>query len=135
MDSTLLSFNSSINNKERLNQNETAELKNWVSSFQETLNVQFTSTIFFRHVNFVNLEKVNKNVVYVNLIRDPVSRFESGFHYRRQRVRDDLLLTEACYNKQKLTSIKKDIKSSWVDQNFHEIPDASFLPNDSHRYR
>uniref|UniRef100_A0A4W3HRG7 Uronyl 2-sulfotransferase n=1 Tax=Callorhinchus milii TaxID=7868 RepID=A0A4W3HRG7_CALMI len=69
--------NSDIHNKTRLNKNEQAELVRYINIVQQPY-------LYTRHVHFLNFTRFGlQQPVYINLIRDPISRFVSNYFFRR----------------------------------------------------
>ncbi|XP_067900603.1 uronyl 2-sulfotransferase a isoform X1 [Heterodontus francisci] len=70
-------INSDIHNKTRLNRNEQMELINNISLGEKPY-------LYTRHVHFLNFTRFGlEQPVYINIIRDPISRFVSNYFFRR----------------------------------------------------
>uniref|UniRef100_A0A8C6H8S5 Uronyl 2-sulfotransferase n=1 Tax=Mus spicilegus TaxID=10103 RepID=A0A8C6H8S5_MUSSI len=68
---------SDIHNKTRLTKNEQMELIKNISTAEQPY-------LFTRHVHFLNFSRFGGDQpVYINIIRDPVSRFLSNYFFRR----------------------------------------------------
>ncbi|XP_038936988.1 uronyl 2-sulfotransferase isoform X3 [Rattus norvegicus] len=68
---------SDIHNKTRLTKNEQMELIKNISTVEQPY-------LFTRHVHFLNFSRFGGDQpVYINIIRDPVSRFLSNYFFRR----------------------------------------------------
>ncbi|XP_067845441.1 uronyl 2-sulfotransferase a isoform X2 [Heptranchias perlo] len=69
--------NSDIHNKTRLNKNEQMELVKNISIGEQPY-------LYTRHVHFLNFTRFGvEQPVYINIIRDPISRFVSNYFFRR----------------------------------------------------
>uniref|UniRef100_UPI00398EDA34 uronyl 2-sulfotransferase a isoform X2 n=1 Tax=Pristiophorus japonicus TaxID=55135 RepID=UPI00398EDA34 len=70
-------INSDIHNKTRLNKNEQMELISNISIGEQPY-------LYTRHVHFLNFTRFGlEQPVYMNIIRDPISRFVSNYFFRR----------------------------------------------------
>ncbi|XP_060770065.1 uronyl 2-sulfotransferase a isoform X2 [Neoarius graeffei] len=68
---------SDIHNKTRLTKHEQVELMKNISTFPQPF-------LYTRHVHFLNFTRFRmEQPVYINIIRDPISRFLSNYFFRR----------------------------------------------------
>ena len=125
-----LLLHSTEHNKERLNLTETTNFKDWVQVLAERISTFHDTTVFFRSMNFVDINNSNLDVVYLNLLRDPVSRFMSEFNYNRQIYFGEFLKHDKmCFDDEKYQSFQKNINKSWLEQNLYNMAWWNYKPN------
>ena len=100
----------------------------WIFSLVYRGNAEsfIQDTIFVKHQHFVPLPKVlRKNVVYVNLMRDPVKRFISGYYYNREGYKkyidEHIITVEPDY----LQYLYQIIRQEWLDKNIQVCGEAN----------
>lgn len=64
----------------------TSEQKDWL----RTIAYLTEPYIYDRHIHFVNFTQYGYSMpIHINLIRDPVNRFESAYYYLRKQLKDN----------------------------------------------
>ena len=76
-------ISSRIHDKERLFGKDLDDLNDWIRS---RLDRNIT-TVFDRHIHYMDMDRFAGKVIYINFIRDPVDRFVSAFYYLRYNLR------------------------------------------------
>ncbi|XP_029421041.1 uronyl 2-sulfotransferase-like [Nannospalax galili] len=104
---------SDIHNKTRLTKNEQMELIKNISTAEQPY-------LFTRHVHFLNFSRFGGDQpVYINIIRDPVSRFLSNYFFRRfgdwrgeqnHMIRTPSMRQEERYLKNHLKRLERSLK-------------------------